>query len=307
MLSSIIIATAIVSLISFLGILVVYNKSIVSKIKQPLISIAAGALLTVVFFDLLPESLMHGDISTHIILQVVFFSIIFFFILEKYVHWHHCGCNHKHEKELSHSERSKKALIVNNLVGDAIHNSIDGFLIAAAFLLNIETGIAVTIAVILHEIPLEISDFGLLLHAGVSRKWAFIYNGFVGMLAILSGILFYYFAQEFTHWIPIMSAFAAGNFIYLALADILPEIHKSNKRKDIFTSFLWFMAGIIIILLSLNLFGHSHEIDDQHDIHAHIESTEIHVQDVHDSDHDAIMDDNILKGDSHHDEDDHDH
>ncbi len=252
MLIPIIIATTIVGIISLVGILIVYQEDQKTPPLKPLISLAAGALLTVSFLDLLPEALEESTFEPQLILGVTLGSIVFFFLFEKALHWHHCRCQEDihdtHKKKSVTTQQGKRHLIYLNLSGDALHNLVDGFLIAGAFLLDIKTGITVTAAVILHEIPQEISDFGILLYAGLSRARAIIYNVGVALTAVIGAILFFFFGNSFSVFIPLMAAFAAGNFIYLATADLIPELHHENDAKKVLMYSIWLLIGVALML-----------------------------------------------------------
>ncbi|MDD5749756.1 MAG: ZIP family metal transporter [Patescibacteria group bacterium] len=254
MLIIIVFATLIVSLISLLGIFILFKQKNKAKFLRALISLAAGALLAVSFFDLLPEAIEAEAFDPHVIFAVVLGSILFFFILEILFHWHHCRCQ-EHGKP---SSENKNNLIAINLTGDAIHNFVDGILIASAFLTDFNLGILVTLAVILHEIPQEISDFGVLLYAGLSKTKALLANFLVAIVAILGAITFYFFGQFIEGAVPIMLAFAAGNFIYLAAADLIPELHHEKSSKKVFLNSLWLFAGVILIYLAGQVVPHGH-------------------------------------------------
>ncbi|OGI98294.1 MAG: hypothetical protein A2729_00300 [Candidatus Buchananbacteria bacterium RIFCSPHIGHO2_01_FULL_39_14] len=245
MLLLIIAATLIVGLVSLISVILVFIKKTAPTLLPPLISLAAGSLLSVTFLDLLPEALAEGQIEAKIIFGITLISILFFFSFERILHWHHCRCEEEGKK---HSP-IKKNLIFINLAGDAIHNLVDGFLIASAFMLNIQTGLAVTIAVILHEIPQEISDFGILLYAGLKKGRAILYNLLVSLTAAAGAILFYFSGQVFTNLIPVVAAFAAGNFLYLATADLIPELHHETNSKKVVTHSLWLIMGVALIVI----------------------------------------------------------
>lgn len=247
MLLEIIIATSVIGLISLVGVVWLFNKEVSKNHLTSLISLAAGSLLAVSFLDLLPEAIEEsaGFFKPGLILLVVLLSFLAFFLLERVFHWHHCRCQH-HDHPVP---KTKQHLIYFNLFGDALHNIIDGFLIAGAFMLNFQTGMAVTLAVILHEIPQELSDFGILLYAGLSKAKALLYNFAVALLAIAGAVVFYFFAREISSLIPLMAAFAAGSFIYLAAADLIPELHKEENANQVIIHSLWLMAGVAIIYL----------------------------------------------------------
>ena len=247
MLLPIILATLLIGLISLAGVIIIFNRKVKPEFLKSLISLAAGSLLAVSFLDLLPEALEQSNFKPQLIFGITLVSILFFFLFERVLHWHHCRC------ELQGlpcgQNRDKKNLIYLNLSGDGIHNLVDGFLVASAFMLDFRTGIVVTLAVVIHEIPQEISDFGILLYAGLNKIRALAYNFFVALTAIFGAIVFYYFGSNFEPAVPLMVAFAAGNFIYLATADLMPELHQEKDPKKIIQHSFWLIIGVIIIYL----------------------------------------------------------
>lgn len=309
MLLDIILATVAVSLVSLVGILVIFrgNKPIISL--KSFISFAAGSLLGVTFLELLPELFETSAFEPRELFLTVLISIAFFFIVERFIHWHHCLCNEKKDDKHCHAhshtelqKTKKKVLVVNNLIGDAIHNIIDGFLIAAAFMVNRELGITVTIGVIIHEIPQEISDFGVLLYGGFSKAKALMFNLLVGVTAVLGAILFYFFLSDYQWLTPIFVAFAAGNFIYLAMADIIPQIHDVKKTKSFWKHTAWFLIGIFVMWFVLGALPHSHAHEDGHN-----HGNDIHVEQVmHADDDHGHEEEHANDTDEHHGEGDHD-
>ncbi len=253
MLTQIILATLAVSLISLVGVLVIFKNQHKKSFLKILVSLAAGALLTVSFLDLLPEAIEAEHYDPHVIFSITLGSILFFFLLERVFHWHHCHC-----EEHGEPREQKKHLIAVNLIGDAIHNFVDGALIASAFLVDWSAGVLVTIAVILHEIPQEITDFGVLLYAGLTRAKAILYNILIALTAIIGALAFYYFGSQLEQIITIVIAIAAGNFIYLATADLIPELHHDKERKSIFYHSLWLLVGVAVIYLVSQIIPHGH-------------------------------------------------
>ena len=254
MLFQIILATVFVSLVSLLGIFIVFKKDNKKSFLKALISLAAGALLTVAFLDMLPEAIESEVFDPHTIFMTVLASVVFFFLLERVFHWHHCHCE-EHGKP--NTER-KKSLAVINLVGDGIHNFVDGALIASAFILDFHAGLMVTLAVVLHEIPQEITDFGVLLYAGLSKAKAILYNLLTALIAVVGALIFYYFGTSVEGIIPIMLAFAAGNFIYLATADLIPELHHGEDKKQIVSHSLWLVVGVLLMYFVGQILPHGH-------------------------------------------------
>lgn len=254
MLTTIILATLLVSLVSLAGIVLIFQKNSKETFLRALIGVAAGALLTVAFLDLLPEAIEAEVYEPHLIFGVVLLSIVFFFLLERVFHWHHCHC----EEHGKLAGQVKKNLAVINLVGDGIHNFVDGALIASAFLLDFHAGLIVTLAVILHEIPQEITDFGVLLYAGLSKTKAILYNLLTALIAIIGAVTFYYFGNNFENTLILMMAVAAGNFIYLSTADLIPELHHESRSRKVLLHSLWLLVGVLVIYLVGQILPHEH-------------------------------------------------
>lgn len=238
MLIYIIAATLAVSLISVVGILLLPSGKRQRRTIEYLVGFATGALLAFAFFDLLPEALGSG-VGAPLALKVVLAGIVLFFVIEQIIHYHHCRC---HEAGVS-----KTHLIVNNLLGDAIHNFIDGTIIAGAFLVNMPLGISATIAVALHEIPQEVADFSILIYAGMSRKRALAFNFLSAVSAIAGGVLVFVLAGRIANLVPILLAVAAGNFIYLAMADLIPELHEEREPKRIWRQLVAVGVGVGLV------------------------------------------------------------
>ena len=238
-----ILSVLVVSLISLIGIFTLsLKKEFLNKITLLLVGFAAGTLLGVVFLDLIQEiEFESGPLF-------ILIGIILFFVIERFIHWHHC-----HDRECEF--KTTKALGYLNLIGDAVHNFTDGVIIAAAYLVNIELGLVTTIAIAVHEIPQEIGDFAILVHSGFSRKKALFYN-FLSALTAVIGALITYLAASLLNIIPFLIAVAAGGFIYIAVADLLPELHRETSTKRLLVQFSFFILGIIIIWLFINLFPH---------------------------------------------------
>ncbi len=244
MLLEIIVATLIVSLISFVGI-VISNKHI-DRFLHYLISFAAATLIAVVFFDLIPEAfenLSPGEISSSLLYVV--FGIVLFFLIETFLHWHHCGeaeCeDHNHEK---HSHTHPAGSLI--LGGDFFHNFFDGVLIAGAFLLNYTTGIFVTLSVIIHEIPHEVGNFAVLIHSGFKKRKALLFNFYSALAAVLGGVLGYFILDSLTSVLPYVVLISAGGLLYIALSDIVPSMHEHLKEKG--TTFIETLVFILTLV-----------------------------------------------------------
>jgi len=226
----ILVSTVLVSVISIIGILfLALKEKLLSKILLMLVSFASGSLLGGAFLHLIPESLSTYDESIFIAILI---GIVVFFLLEKSL-WRHC-----HDRECS-----IHTFAYLNMFGDGIHNFIDGLIIAASFIAGTPLGVAATLAVIAHELPQEIGDFGILVYGGFSRTKALFYNFLTAITAIV-GAAFMYFFSAFIPSLPYLLAFAAGSFIYIATTDLIPELHKERSPARSLAEFVLLSVGI---------------------------------------------------------------
>ncbi|PIN75125.1 ZIP family metal transporter [Candidatus Woesearchaeota archaeon CG10_big_fil_rev_8_21_14_0_10_37_12] len=238
-----ILSVLIVSLIAFVGLWAfAINVKRLKQIVFYLVSFSAGALLGNTFFHLLPEIAEEIGFTVQVSLLVLF-GIFLSFVIEKLL-WRHCHLHDCKHKEHHHKKIQPFAYI--NLLGDGVHNFIDGLIIGASYLISIPVGMATTLAVVLHEIPQEIGDFGVLVHAGFERGKALFYN-FLSALAALLGVIIALALAESVHITDYLIPFAAGNFIYLACTDLLPELHKQSELKESIWQILFFLVGILIM------------------------------------------------------------
>jgi len=236
-LASSLLSTLVISLISLIGLALIFiNQKIVQKITLFLVSFAVGSLLGDAFIHLIPQSFEFFQQKTTTSLFVLF-GIILFFILEKILRWHHC-----HEVDC---RQSTKHITTLNLVGDSVHNFIDGALIAASFQISLLVGLTTTLAVILHEIPQEIGDFGILIHHGISIKKSIFYNFITSLTSFLGVFLIFSLNYNFSSYlIPI----TAGGFVYLALTDLTPELHRHDtKISNSLTQLICILLGISLM------------------------------------------------------------
>ena len=214
------IGTFIVSLMSLVGAFtIILNRHLLEKIVMVFVSFAAGALIGSAFFHLLPEALEEGGP----VFFMVILGIIVFFIIETYLHWYHCHAGHIHK----HGNKHKcpiKPMGYLNLFGDAVHNFVDGMIVASAFIVSVPLGIVTNLAVIFHEIPQELGDFGVLLYSGFSRPRALLYNFISASTVILGVIVTYVFAETVDNVTPYLVPFAAGGFLYIAMTDLMAEL-----------------------------------------------------------------------------------
>ena len=225
-------SVTLVSLISFIGILFIgLKEAFLRRILMALIGFASGSLIGGAFIHLLPESLEETGQTTF---YYVIIGIVFFFAMEKFLYWRHC-----HEEECP-----VHMFVYLNLVGDGIHNFIDGMIIAASFILSYDLGVTTTLAVIFHEIPQEIGDFGVLIYGGLGKKKALAYN-FVSALTAVAGSLATYYTAPYIQGMELfLLPFAAGGFIYIAATDLMPELHKKTQAKESLIQIMTILIGI---------------------------------------------------------------
>lgn len=228
-----------VSLVSLLGVFSLsLNEKILKKYINFFISLAIGALLGDAFIHIIPEAL-NSNLGSNIVSILIIVGILLFFVIEKFIHWHHHG-----EDKETHIHP------VGNLIlfTDGFHNFIDGAIIGASFLVSIPIGIATTIAVIIHEIPQEIGDFAILIHAGYSKKRALWFNFLSALVSFLGLAAVYVFGNMIENaalwFIPV----AAGGFIYIAVADLIPELQKTKNIKHSLAQIGIIMIGVISMI-----------------------------------------------------------
>lgn len=235
-------SVVIVSLIAFIGIVVLSLKTEkLQKYLLYLVSFSAGALFGGAFIHILPETVEESGFTTSISLYLIS-GILIFFILEKFLHWRHC--------HTPTSKSHKHHLGVMNLVGDGFHNLIDGVMIAGSYLAGIPVGIATTIAVIFHEVPQEIGDFGVLIYAGFSKAKALLFNFLSACTAIIGAVLALVLSSKIPGISSFILPFTAGGFIYIAGSDLIPELHKSScEPTKSFPQFFALLLGIFVMLI----------------------------------------------------------
>ncbi|MDQ1278970.1 MAG: zinc and cadmium transporter [Thermoproteota archaeon] len=230
----ILISVSIVSLLSFIGILFIgLKEAFLNRILTALIGFASGSLIGGAFLHLLPEALEDSGQTTF---YYVITGIIFFFIMEKFLYWRHC-----HEEECP-----VHTFVYLNLIGDGIHNFIDGMIIAASFVVSNDVGVATTLAVIFHEIPQEIGDFAVLIYGGLGKRKALLYN-FVSALTAIAGAFIAYYLTYLQGIEPFLIPFAAGGFIYIAATDLMPELHRRNQTKESIIQLVSILTGILLM------------------------------------------------------------
>lgn len=246
------------------GVLLLANKNNAHRLALYATPFAAGALLAAAFIDLLPEAAHQGSID--IALYAALGGILFFFMLERFLRWFH----HHHEHEHSQDGKKSDPKVPLIVIGDTVHNFIDGIAIAAGFLVDPTTGIIVTLAVAAHEIPQEIGDFGLLLTKGVSRKNVIIINAVSALATTVAAVAFFAIGQEVTIAMDWVLGVVAGFFIYVAVSDIIPSIHKSEDKVIAGPQTILLLVGVVVVG-SLTTLLHQY-IDTGHDSHTELDT-----------------------------------
>lgn len=256
-----------------------------TRLLSPMVSFAIGALLGASFLALLPHAFETPGVDVHRVALTVLCGILVFFLLEKMVVWRHChthDCDahgstnvgrsqHPASRDTSTSlysagatgapvlteynvpdvDRARHAATGNLiLIGDGIHNMVDGVLIAAAFLTDIHLGIITSIAVIAHEIPQELGDFAILLHSGFSRSRALLYNALTGLTTVVGGVVAWFSLSLANQLVPYVLAIAASSFIYIAVADLIPGLHKRPEFSATVQQFVLIVLGVVVIYLA---------------------------------------------------------
>jgi zinc and cadmium transporter len=243
-------SVVIVSLVSFVGILIIFlQQERLAKTIAFLVPLAVGALLGDAFFHLIPES-FEGVEEPATVSLLIILGIVSFFFLEKFLRWHH------HSADISPKDAKdgdKKHLGNLIVVSDGFHNFIDGVIIGASYLVSVEVGIATTIAIILHEIPQEIGDFGVLLYAGYKKTTALFYNFLSALTAIAGAILVIILGSLPEQVTAGVIPFAAGIFIYIASSDLVPELHRNGKSKNLLPDVLGIGLGLLAMYALLFL------------------------------------------------------
>jgi zinc and cadmium transporter len=242
-----ILSVIIISAASLIGIVTfMFKTKNLNKIVLYFVGFSVGALFGDVFIHILPESFELGN-STLIGLYVLA-GIIFSFILEKIIHWRHC--------HVPETKKHHHSFAYMNLVGDSIHNFIDGVIIVASYFVSVPVGIATTFAVLLHEIPQELGDFGILIHGGFTKGKALFFNFITALTAVLGALVGFFLASS-ESVLAFMLPFAAGNLIYIAGTDLIPQLHSNTcetvDMKKNLLQLLMIILGIAAMFLLIFL------------------------------------------------------
>jgi len=273
----IIIFTALGGVLSVLAasVFLLLSDNIQAKVLPHGVSFATGALLAVAFWGLIPHAFEEvGPAQVQTLSGSIMLGLLLFFILEKLLIWRHChsaSCEaHADIEEHSHSHGAHKSAGTVIIIGDGIHNFVDGVLIAAAFLTDVKLGIVTSLAVAAHEIPQEVGDFAILLHSGYSKKKALIYNVLASLTTVVGGVLAYYSLEGLHDSLPYFLAMASSSFIYIAVADLIPTLHKKTDIKTSLQQIALILAGVVLIV---SLHGIAHDIQ--------LEGTSTHLEHEH--------------------------
>lgn len=238
-----IISVTLVSLFSLVGIFTLsLNKGVLERILRFLVSFAVGALFGDAFIHLIPEAYENLGIVP-LVAFLVLAGLLLFLILEKVVRWRHC--------HIPTSMVHPHPVVFMNLIGDGVHNLIDGMIIGASFLVSIPIGITTTLAVIFHEIPQEIGDFGILVHGGLNVKRALFVNFLSGVAAIIGAIIALTIGHQAENFAVFILPITAGGFIYMAGSDLIPTLHQECDAKVSFLQILCVLGGIAVMTLLL--------------------------------------------------------
>jgi len=244
----ILLTTFLISLLAWIGILTFFlNEALLDRILLVLVALAAGALIGGAFLHLLPRAIrVYGADNTLPMFLYLIAGFCLFYVLEQFIHWHHHhGATH---------DRDAVTYLV--LVSDTIHNLIDGLVIAGSFLVGVDVGLITAAAIGLHEIPQEIGDFGVLVYGGFDRFRALVLNYLTQATVIVGGIIGYWFSSVIGGTPTFLLPFAAGNFIYIASSDLIPEIKHEEDHRKAAVYFAVFLMGILL-MLGIKLLKHS--------------------------------------------------
>ena len=268
----IIIFTALGGVLSVLaaGLFLLLPDEVRNRILPHGISFAIGALLSVAFWGLIPHAFEEVPPEQFQNLSgTILVGILLFFILEKLLVWRHCHSSacEAHAEGHDHGHKSAGSLII---IGDSIHNFVDGILIAAAFLTDVKLGIVTSLAVAAHEIPQEVGDFAILLQSGYGKSKALFYNVLASFTTVIGGVLAYYFLEDLHDILPFFLALASSSFIYIAVADLIPSLHKKTDVKTSVHQIILILAGVFLIS---SLHGLAHDIEIEG-----VETPDIHVE-----------------------------
>ena len=255
LLAWIVIFTAVGGLLSAVAasLFLLAPERIRARVLPHLVSFATGALLGAALLGLLPHAIeASGTVDVHEIGLTLLCGLLVFFVLEKLVLWRHCHqdiCEgHVPHDHHQHGRDAASASLI--LIGDGFHNVLDGVLIAAAFMTDVHLGVVTAIAVTAHEIPQEVGDLAILLHGGMSRARALTLNLLTSVTSVLGGVLAYFLLADVTRLLPYAIAIAASSFLYIAVADLIPGLHRRVDPSSSIKQFIFIVLGVALIYFS---------------------------------------------------------
>lgn len=223
---------------------------VLGRVVHHLVSLSAGVLLSTALLNVLPEAFESKTASPQALFATLLGGLMFFFLLEKaelYRHTHHHeGDGHHHHHHFDQQQAGRGGWSV--LMGDSIHNFCDGIIIAAAFLTDTRLGIVTSLAIIAHEIPQEVGDYIVLLNAGLSRSKALLYNAISGLSSVVGGVIGYFVVGPWEQLFPYLLVIASSSFIYVAVADLIPQLQHRLSLKDTLAQLAWLAVGMVIIV-----------------------------------------------------------
>ncbi len=227
--------------------------TLLGRIVKSMVSLSAGVLLGTALLHVLPEA-FESQASPHALFGTLLAGLLFFFLLEKgelYRHTHHHeGDGHHHHHQFDAEQAGRGGWSI--LVGDSIHNFCDGIIIAAAFLTDVRLGVVTAAAIVAHEIPQEVGDYIVLLNAGFSRRKALLYNALSGLAAVVGGVLGYFVVGPWQEMFPYLLVVASSSFVYVAVADLLPQLQRRLPWRETAAQLLWLGGGLAVVMLAMN-------------------------------------------------------
>jgi zinc and cadmium transporter len=266
-----------IGLLSLIGLFMISMKEkTLDRILFILIAFATGTILASALFDLIPESIHHleelnaggADIALSLVFTFIIIGFVIFFIIERFIYWFHGHAHKKEDKYVCYETitgdsdlamgggRNIKSFALLNLIGDGLHNFLDGVIIMVAFLSGTRNGVVITLAVLFHELPQEIGDFGILLYGGFSKKRALLFNFLSAMVALFGGLTAFILSDTVELFNLFFLAFSGGGFLYIASAELMPELIKEKDMKKSIIQALIFLSGIILIMFLVVLLPH---------------------------------------------------
>ena len=266
-----------IGMVSLIGVFMISIKEkTMDNILFILVAFATGTILATALFDLIPESLHHleelnaegASINEGFLFISVIIGFVIFFIMERFIYWFHGHAHEKGDQFVCYSDKTEsmnlsiaeggkiKNFALLNLIGDGLHNFLDGVIIMVGFLSGFSNGIIITLAVLFHELPQEIGDFGILIYGGFTKKKALIFNFLSAMVALLGGLLAFFLSNTLVTFNFFFLAFAGGGFLYIASTELMPELIKEKNLKRSIIQTIIFLLGLLLIITLILILPH---------------------------------------------------